>query len=160
MTSTAPNLNIHQCIADHLGTVFDTMLSMTLTPASDPVPPHPAERVTGTIGFGGETVTGSLYLHLSAEFARQVTTAMLGMTPEEVPGHQEVNDVVGELSNMVAGHLKSALCDAGATCAVSAPGIIRGTAFEIETLPDVTQELIAFDCQHQRVVVELHIKFN
>ena len=71
---------------------------------------------------------------------------MLGLPPEEVTGETEVNDVVGEATNMLTGGLKSWLCDAGAECAVSTPAIIRGTSFAIEAMPDVARELLVFEC--------------
>jgi len=46
---------------------------------------------------------------------------MLGLPPDEITGETEVNDVVGEATNMLTGGLKSWLCDAGSDCAVSTP---------------------------------------
>ena len=67
--------------------------------------------MTGSVGFAGENVTGAVYLHLSAAFANRVAAAMLGLQPEEIMGETEVNDVVGEVTNMLTGGLKSWLCD-------------------------------------------------
>ncbi len=85
---------------------------------------------------------------------------MLGLPPEETLGDNDVNDVIGECTNMLAGGLKSALCDKGYECAVSTPAIIRGTSFNIESLPDVRHELMVFECDGARFAVEVHIKFN
>ena len=82
------------------------------------------------------------------------------MASGEIPGEADVNDVVGEATNMLTGGLKSWLCDAGAECAVSTPAIIRGTAFNIESMPDVLRELLVFNCGEDRLIVEVHIKFN
>jgi chemotaxis protein CheX len=68
--------------------------------------------------------------------------------------------VVGEVTNMLAGGLKSWLCDAGAECAVSTPAIIRGNAFAIESMADVMRDLLVFDSGNNRFVVEVHIKLN
>jgi CheY-specific phosphatase CheX len=59
---------------------------------------------------------------------------------------------------MLAGGLKSSFCDSGAPCAVSTPAIIRGSSFQIESLPDVRHEVLLFDCGPNRVVVEVHLK--
>lgn len=160
MSTQVQSFDARQFLTHHLGDVFSTMLSLQVTPVADSQMPHFENRVTGSVGFGGETVTGAVYLHLSAALATQATSAMLGLPPEEITGEQEVNDVVGEMTNMLAGGLKSTLCDLGATCAVSTPAIIRGTSFEIEALPDVRRECMVFACDAERVVVELHIKFN
>jgi len=160
MSTLALSFDVRQYLSHHLADVFSTMVSLPATLAADGRMPHFEDRVTGSVGFGGENVTGAVYLHMSATLAVRVTSSMLGLPPEEVTGDSEVNDVVGEMTNMLAGGLKSTLCDLGATCAVSTPAIIRGTAFEIEALPDVRRETMVFDCEAERVVVEVHIKFN
>lgn len=160
MSTLAQSFDVRQFLSHHLTDVFSTMVSMTAQAAADGPTPHFDQRVTGSVGFGGETVTGAVYLHMSAAFAGKVTAAMLGLPPEDINGEAEVNDVVGEMTNMLAGGLKSTLCDLGALCAVSTPAIIRGTAFEIEALPDVRRESMVFNCEAERVVVEVHIKFN
>jgi chemotaxis protein CheX len=158
--TTAPALDIRHFLNGHLVDVFDTMLSMKAIPAPDGQLPAFAERMTGSVGFGGSAVTGAVYLHLSADFANQIAAKMLGLPPEEKLGENDVNDVVGECTNMLAGGLKSAFCDKGHECAVSTPAIIRGTSFNIESLPDVRQELMIFESDGGRFAVEVHIKFN
>jgi chemotaxis protein CheX len=143
----------------HLVDVFDTMLAMKAVGAPADGVPHFDERVTGCVGFAGEHVTGAVYLHLPAPFAAGVAAAMLGLPPAEL-GEAEVNDVVGEVTNMLTGGLKSWLCDSGAECAVSTPAIIRGAAFAIEPVPDVAREWLIFNCDHNRVVVEIHVKLG
>jgi chemotaxis protein CheX len=144
----------------HLVDVFETMLSMKAVRVPEAVLPDFDGRVSGSVGFAGEQVTGAVYLHLSAPFAQQVAAAMLGITPEEISAETEVNDVVGEVTNMITGGLKSWLCDAGADCAVSTPAIIRGTAYSIEPMPEVARECLVFDCGNHRIVVEIHIKLG
>jgi len=156
----APSLDIHHFLVSQLMDVFETMISMKATHLLSEPPPAFAERATGSVGFGGETVTGAVYLHLSTRLANQMAAAMLGLPSGETPGEAEVNDVIGECANMLAGGLKSALCDKGYECAVSTPAIIRGTAFVIEPLPGVRQEVMVFECNGSRFAVEVHIKFN
>jgi len=160
MSSTATPLNVDQWIHDAVPKVFETMLGLTLEPAPDAKLDHAAERVVGSIGLGGETVTGAVYLHMSVPLAVRVTGSMLGLPPEEPPGDSDLNDVVGELCNMVAGGLKSTLCDVGAPCAVSTPTIIRGSAFHIETTPDVPGRQYSFLCEGHCLTVEVHLKLN
>jgi len=158
MNEQAQSLDIRQLLIEHVAEVFKTMLSMPAAPLSDSAMPDLGERVTGSVGFGGDTVTGALYLHMSAGLAQKAASVMLGLPAEEL-GEQEVNDVVGEMTNMLTGHLKSCLCDSGAPCAVSTPAIIRGQ-YEIEHMHEVRRELLLFDCEANPVAVEVHIKFN
>jgi chemotaxis protein CheX len=144
----------------HLVDVFSTMLSMHAELRPDMVSPNFESRVTGSVGFAGENVNGAIYLHLPAPFANVVAAAMLGLKPEEISDDNEVNDVVGEATNMVTGGLKSWLCDAGAECAMSTPAIIRGKSFAIEPMPDVARESLVFAVDKNFIVVEIHIKLN
>ncbi len=157
---TAPNLDIRHFLNGHLLDVFETMLSLKAQPVPEALPPAFTERATGSVGFAGNTVTGAVYLHLSASLGNQIAATMLGLPPEENLGERDVNDVIGECTNMLAGGLKSVLCDKGHECAVSTPAIIRGTSFNIESLPDVQHELMVFECDGTRFAVEVHIKFN
>jgi chemotaxis protein CheX len=153
-------IDVRDFLNKHSAEVFDTMLSHKTEPVANGRLPEFPERVIGSVGFGGENINGALYLHLSAEFANQIASGMLGLPAGEAPGEPEVNDVIGELTNMLAGGLKSSFCDAGAPCAVSTPAIIRGTSFQIETMPDVHHEILLFDCGTSRFAVEVHIKID
>jgi chemotaxis protein CheX len=159
MSTQTSTLDIRHFLNKHVQDVFETMLSLKATPAAKNDLPHFPERVTGSVGMGGENVTGAIYLHLSDAFAKQAAAGMLGLTTEEITGENEVNDVIGEMTNMIAGGFKSHLCDIGNPCAISTPAIIRGN-FEIEALQDVQREWAVFDCGSERVAVEVHIKFN
>lgn len=151
---------VQEFLVRHLSDVFSTMLSMPAVPLAEPPQSDTKERVSGSVGFGGETVTGLVYLHLPAPFAARVTRAMLGLPEEEPPGDGDVNDVVGEVTNMLAGGLKSYLCDAGAACALSTPAIIRGTSFHISACEGVARIQLGFASDPYQGLVEIHIKFS
>src|SRR5690349_13430678 len=145
MSEPVQSLDIPGFMTRHLVEVFETMLAMQVAPMAKFEPTHYVERVSGSVGFAGDNVNGAVYLHLSAAFANRVAAAMLGLAPEEL-AEADVNDVIGEVTNMLTGGLKSSLCDTGAPCAVSTPAIIRGTSFVIEPLVDVERIWLGFDC--------------
>ena len=160
MAQTIQLSDVREYMGRPLADVFSTMLSMQAATSAHTELPHFTGRVSGCVGFAGDTVNGIVYLHISADFARTAAAAMLGLAPEDMTGEQEINDVVGELTNMLTGGLKSWLCDSGAACAVSTPAIIRGTSFEIEASPEVAREVLQFECGPERVVLEVHIKLD
>lgn len=151
--------NICEFMNRHLVDVFETMLSMKAVLATESGLPQLEERVTGSVAFAGDHINGAVYLHLGAAFANKVAGAMLGLAPEDLD-EAEVNDVVGEVTNMLTGGLKSWLCDSGTECAVSTPAIIRGSSFVIEPVPDVKRERLVFDCNQNRMAVEIHVKVS
>jgi len=151
--------DVREFMVRHLVDVFDKMSSMKAIPLPRTNAPQFGERVTGSMGIAGEKVTGSVYLHLSVPLANRMTSAMLGLAPDDIIGNPEVNDAVGEVTNILTGGLKSWICDAGIECATSIPAIIRSTSFHVEPMPDVQRECLVFDCGDDRFVVEIHIKF-
>ena len=107
--------------------VCSTMLSWPVdsgTLEGDGQPgPFELHQVNGCIGFGGK-LTGSLFLSCSDNLAVQMARVILGT--EFPAGAREVSDVVGELTNMLAGGCKSRLCDNDCNVVMSIPNIIRG----------------------------------
>jgi hypothetical protein len=61
---------------------------------------------------------------------------------------------------MLGGGLKSWLCDAGATCVLTAPAVIRGTSFAVVASPGVERIQLGFASGPQNGLVEVHIKFR
>lgn len=161
MSTIPARADVLSYVSDHLATVFDTMLTMKVAPAAECDPNRfVGGRVSGTVGLAGEAVTGSFCLHVSAPFANQITAAMLGMTPEEITGTAEANDVICEVTNMLGGGLKSWLCDSGSACVLSTPAVIRGDAFTITGNHNVELLVVPFDCAAEHGVVEVRLKFN
>ncbi len=158
MTNTTTNFHTAQHIGEIVPNVFDTMLGLRAAIATASLETLP-ERVSGAIGIAGETVTGTAYIHLSEPLAREITHALLQCTAGQDAGDSDVNDVGGELSNMIGCGLKSRLNDADIVCAVSSPAAIRG-AFAVESPPGVHAEKFHFACLGARFAVEVHQQLN
>ena len=107
--------------------VFQMMLGTELTPGAafvDEKPFHQSD-VMGLIGLGG-AIKGYVTLHCSVDQGKAFTARLLGMQPEEVETHDEIRDAIGELVNMVAGSVKTALSDVGSV-EISLPSVIIAT---------------------------------
>lgn len=138
--------------------VFQTMLTLEAQPAPLPAPPAPGtELVIASVGFIGD-VNGVVYLHLTNAFARTLAGRMLGMAEAELEGDEMVNDVIGELTNMIVGAVKSRLCDEGAPCVLTIPSIVRGQAFGIEATGASARRSLGFQCGQDPLLVELLMK--
>jgi chemotaxis protein CheX len=153
--------NITRAVAD----VFKTMLGRPIAPgAPEPgevrdAPGTSAAQVVGTVGFIGE-VNGLVYLYLDESFANQCTGEILGMSALalEAAGDEVVNDAIGELTNMVVGSFKNALCDAGYPCKLTIPSILRGRNFCIQSTRMAERRSYRFTCGGHRVVTDIIIK--
>jgi chemotaxis protein CheX len=151
---------VQDFLVRHLAEVFATMLSLPAVPLAASQCIAAAERVSGSVAFVGEAVTGAVYLHLPATLAATVTRAMLGLPGEKTPAVADVNDVVGEVTNMLAGGLKSWFCDAGAVCALTTPAIIRGSSFQVLPCEGVTRIQFGFESGGSPGEVEVHLKIT
>ncbi len=113
--------------------------------------------VAGTVGITG-AFNGMIYLYSTAIFARHMTCSLLGMSDAEVEGDEMVNDAIGELTNMVAGHIKSKLDNAGSRCTMTIPAVVRGCDFKVEPVSGVVRKTVYFRSDGGRVLVEALLK--
>lgn len=157
MQTTETKFKVSDHINGVVSHVFETMLAQPAIPATAIARPS-SDRISGAIGIAGDTLNGTIYLHFPTTLAADVARAILQTPPEEPPGDAEINDVVGEMSNMVGAKLKSLLNDADVYCAVSTPSVIRGS-FAVEAPQDVTAETFYFSCLNQGLAVEVHLQF-
>lgn len=140
------------------GGVFRTMLSMEVRVVeSEASMELSGSKVVGCVGFAGDVI-GNICVHVSKQFARVMAAAMLGMEVDEIEDDEEINDVIGEVSNMVGGDMKSKLCDAGFPCVLSIPNVTSGSDFKIESKGWMRHEKIAFQHLDQVSMVEVFIK--
>ncbi len=157
MTNIAA-FDLRSSVMNSVKDVFNTMLSMDIE-SSSVVTRSSLDgiKLVGSVSFVGD-VMGSIYVQISDAFAYNITAAMLGIDIEEIEGEDEINDVVGEMSNMIGGNLKSGFCDFGLPCALSTPSIITGKDFKIETINMARHERFAFNCKEHTIFVEVCIK--
>lgn len=152
------DLNLKDITAKALTGVFDDMVKMKIeeAPQSESLS-FPGERVLGTVGFAGK-VNGLVYIQVDGNYARDIAGSMLGLGPEDLGDAGTVNDVIGEVCNMVGGNLKSSLCDQGFPCALSVPSITRGTQFHMEVKDEARHESYIYKFQENRIGVDVVIK--
>jgi chemotaxis protein CheX len=138
--------------------VFDTMLSMEAREIEQvPEGFFNGSKIVGSVSFTGE-VMGCSRICVNHDFAQEMTCAMLGMERDEIEGDEEIHDVVGEVSNMIGGGVKSHLCDMGYPCQLSIPSITSGSNFTIETRQWAWHECCCFQCAEHLAMVEIFLK--
>lgn len=139
--------------------VFTTMLNFKVQIE----PPQPEAmngdaHVAGAVGFTGR-LNGVVCLHSTADFARHMTSVLLGLPPDEIDADEMINDAVGELTNMLAGHMKSRLLDKGISCAITIPAVVRGREFRIDSVSHAERAAISLRCnQKSMLLMEVLIK--
>jgi flagellar motor switch protein FliN/FliY len=153
-------LNLKTIVSESVIDVFDTMLSAKLEIA-DKISPDNLEKIrnVGSVSFAGDA-TGMVSIHVGDNFSRELAADMLGMEIEELESDEEIRDMLGELSNIVGGNLKSTFTDTGLVCALSTPSFTTGTDFKIESLNMEKYERFAFICDANIVFVEMGVKIS
>jgi CheY-specific phosphatase CheX len=114
-------------VIESIEDVFSTLLNWSVKPlaAQDSQEPAPFEllEVNGCIGFCGK-LTGSVFFSCSNRLAMQMAQVILG--PDSPIRTGDLAEVVGKLTNMLAGGCKSRLGDCSCPVALSIPTIICG----------------------------------
>ena len=94
--------------------------------------------LSAIVGFGGK-MPGFLALHLGAESACTLASALLGMSFEGID--DIVTDAMGELVNMLAGGLKKNLSQNEELFRISVPSVILGKDYSTHA-PIGSQQLL------------------
>ena len=139
--------------------IFEKMLSLQVeTVDLDAVQIQEANKIVGSVGFAGKVV-GCLNIHVETALAKTITANMIGEDPGDMED-EEILDMVGELSNMIGGDVKSRLCDAGLPCSLSIPTTTSGTDFIIDSTGWIKHEQLALQSKDHSALVEVYVKSN
>jgi len=107
-------------------------------------------KISSTVGILGDW-NGAVVLECSSSTACRLAAAMLGLeTPEEV--NEDVRDVIGEITNMVAGNFKSTL---PGNSVLTLPCIIIGSDYSmgfISGKPVLTESML---CDGRGIVLSI-----
>jgi len=153
-------LGIIESTGDTVIELFDVMLEMPVEPVEEKIPPPSMEpRMLGQVGFAGQ-VKGALEIMVTESFARLIACGMMGIEADELESEEELKDVIGEMTNIIAGNLKAAFNDAGLQCRISPPNITYGTDFNIETANMDRYETYGFAFDKHHIFVEVCIKID
>ena len=151
-------LDLNYFVSTAIAEVFETMLSIDLKELdSDCRVEMEGNTITGTVSFAGK-IMGNFNFVSTEKCARMLTVAMLGMEENEIEGQEEINDVIGELSNMIGGDIKSRFCDSGFETQLSIPSITSGSDYKIQTRDFAKKERYIFEHKEHKIIVEIFIK--
>ena len=150
--------DVKKVIVDSVTDVYDMMLSMPVKYEEV----QSEERISGSYILGSISMVGEVIgimnIEVSRDFSRKMAASMLEMDPEEIEGTEDIQDVLGEVCNMVAGSLKSGLCDAGMECELSTPALIMGRDYYHESKNMTRQEIFEFSCEEGKIIVFVGLK--
>jgi flagellar motor switch protein FliN len=162
MKMLLPEQNLKTFIDDTVITVFDTMLAMEIEPSAHGALFSTQEtQIIGMVGLAG-AFKAVVCLRVPESYSARLARTMTGASPNEYMSDADINDVIGELANIIAGKLKSCFHSNG-PCNLSLPTIIRGHHLDLESVSGTDRHSFTFRPHNQLVVVEfysLHQKGN
>jgi chemotaxis protein CheX len=150
-------VELAQSITDATQEIFSSMIMLEVNPGT----PFSREQgminssISGIIGLAG-SLKGLLAIHLPNKTATAVTSAFLGMDVEEID--DDVQDAIGELANMLAGSLKTALDPSGSEIKLSMPSTVHGEEYSIDCIADAEIVSVPFTFNGDQFVVELQYR--
>jgi chemotaxis protein CheX len=108
--------------------------------------------VSGIIGLTGDA-RGSLALSFSAGCIIKIVNNMLGESFTEV--NSDIQDAVGEITNMISGDARKRLEAAGFKIAAAIPTVVSGKSHEIKHVLQGPSIVIPFDIDEGPFVVDV-----
>jgi len=113
-------------------------------------------NISSIIGLAGD-LKGLLAVHCPGEVAKEITGSMLGMEVKELD--EDVKDAIGEIANMVAGGLKTALAGEGKDIQLAIPTAIVGSSVRTSGLSGAQRIVVPFGTPSGDFSIELKYIF-
>jgi chemotaxis protein CheX len=108
---------------------------------------------SGFIGVSG-ALQGSIVVSVDQDVAFAAAEAFLGTRPKVI--NAEVIDLVGELTNMIAGASKDRLGIPGISLGL--PTVITGRGHTVSFANSAHVEILQFSCPHGKLTVEIGVR--
>jgi chemotaxis protein CheX len=139
-------MTIHAGITEIVQSIWTTILALPLEeagPGDSPSEP----TVTCFVHLEGAW-EGAVVLRCSETLAGRIAAAMIGSTDEPDPA--EVSDAIGEITNIIAGHVKALLPH---PCHITLPVVALGRDYQLQMLGTQPVAEAAFACEREPFVV-------
>ncbi len=121
--------------------VFETMVFMALEEVDGAADCCDDVSLLGSITFKG-SIEGCLGIRCGMACARTIAANMLGTDPSGDMAENDINDAIGEVTNMVMGAIKSRVQDEIGNMEVSIPSVVQGREMK-HSLGDQANEIVA-----------------
>lgn len=147
-------MELEQFLIDATMDVFNAMVFIEVAPEVSGNDEDLAvdANLISCIGLAGD-LKGLVALHCPAAVAMDITGAMLDMDIGELG--EDCKDAIGEIANMVAGGLKTAVNASGRNIELAIPVTVVGSSFRTSGLAGAARVFVPFATPSGRFGVEL-----
>ncbi len=130
--------------------VWATQLGLDILDIDVPVPPPTSPTITAAIHISGD-FHGAVRFECSRNSIRRAAAIMFDI-PEQDSSDDDERDVVGELTNVIAGNIKALIPGSNS---ISLPTIIEGSDYRVSTLDIKSSDDFGFTLDGETMVVTL-----
>ena len=134
--------------------VFELMLGCKLKLATPEAGAQEILEVTSMVGLAGK-LCGLLSIRCSGKAAVLIASKMLGVDTDKASA--EMQDALGEVSNMVAGNFKNKISGLNEGCMLSVPTVIIGSDYTLHSMADSPAIEIRLLFEDMLIVVSIQI---
>jgi chemotaxis protein CheX len=138
--------DVHQLVTE----IWGAVLGLDVAPAARADGPRGVRTLTGFVHIGGDW-QGTVTLECPADLATTAAATMFGMEEDEL-GREEVDDALGELTNMTGGGIKSLL---PGSCTLSLPTVVEGNDYSVKVPGTEEVRHLTYACDGHPVVIRL-----
>jgi chemotaxis protein CheX len=114
--------------------------------------------ISSIIGFGGPNISGSVALSFPLPVALKIYSLMMGETVYRITS--DVQDVVGEIANIVAGAAKAEMSEQELSFELSIPTVVIGKGHVLGSKGDIPVMVIPMEIGKHRFIMEITMKFK
>ncbi|NRD72677.1 chemotaxis protein CheX [Shewanella sp. VB17] len=149
------NVNFINPFLDSLIHVISTMASMELSSGKLSIKKDNDAKgdVSGLISLIGPQTKGSLSISFEQKLILEIMQNMLGENPGMI--NEEIIDLVGEITNMVAGGAKNILADEGYEFEMATPTVVSGQTHTIRHKVKGQKIIMPFDSHFGKAFIEM-----
>jgi len=131
MAASVANLTFADYLREATLEVFETMAFLAVDPGPPREPTDGALRgeLVCSLCFTG-SASGVVLFSCPISLARSITANMLGIEEDEITQESEVGDAMGEVTNMIAGGIKSRWVAEGARMELTIPVVSMASSVQ------------------------------
>jgi chemotaxis protein CheX len=129
--------------------IWDAMLHLALDPESD-IPKTQSRVVSACVYITGAW-NGAVALSCDVAFASEAAAIMFNLA-DATPTTADMQDALGELTNMIGGNVKALLPE---PCHLSLPSAVEGADYSVRILRSKVVTQVPFRCGNRSMSVSL-----
>ena len=135
--------------------VFEMMLGGSVVRAQHTLPPE--GDITAMVGLAGG-LCGVLSIRCSLETASLLASKMLGIDTTSPEAEAATRDALGEIANVVAGSVKTAVPGLEDACFLSTPTVVMGHNFKVYSLGNSATTVVPLEFEGAPVwlILDVH----